>query len=77
MGPNFRAFSGSVVTISGGTFGPTFNAFSGSDAELIGGEFRLNGADFTGVTITFPLPLKLRRFLQVHWQTGLLLSLVI
>ena len=54
-GGNFRAGdarSGSVVKISGGAIGTRFVAQPGSDVELVGGEFRLNGADFTGGTIS-------------------------
>jgi len=40
------------VNISGGTFGGSFSASAGSDLELIGGEFRLNGANFSGDTIS-------------------------
>ncbi len=49
---NLSAESGSVVNISGGSVSRRFSATDGSDVELIGGEFRLNGADFSGSTIT-------------------------
>ena len=52
FGLGFDAYVGSVVNISGGTFGVAFEAHAGSDLELIGGEFRLNGADFSGGTIS-------------------------
>ena len=51
VGDSFRAFDGSAVTISGGTLGGGFSA-AGSDVELIGGEFRLDGADYSGGTLT-------------------------
>ena len=52
VGSFFRALSGSEVNISGGGIGFSFEAFAGSDVEMIGGEFRLNGAPYTGDTIT-------------------------
>ena len=48
----FDALSGSEVSISGGAIANSFEAHPGSNVELIGGEFRLNGADFTGGTIS-------------------------
>ena len=41
-----------MITISGGSFGSGFGGASNSDVELIGGEFKLNGAPFSGTTIT-------------------------
>jgi len=49
---NFTALAGSTVDITGGALGFNFNIRAGSDAELFGGEFRLNGAEFTGSTLT-------------------------
>lgn len=46
------AYSGAMVYITGGTAGSAFNAEAGSDVELVGGEFRLNGAEYTGGSIT-------------------------
>ena len=48
----FSANCGSEVNITGGAVGGFINARMGSDVELVGGEFRLNGAEFTGDTIT-------------------------
>jgi len=52
VGGRFEARSGSEVNISGGSVGAGFEASPGSDVELLGGEFNLNGAPFTGSTIT-------------------------
>ena len=52
IGPSLRISSGGEATISGGTVGRDFSARAGSDVELIGGEFRLNGAGFSGGTIS-------------------------
>ena len=52
VGNSFRVLFGSDVKISGGTLGTDFTARFASDVELIGGEFRLNGADFSGSTIS-------------------------
>jgi hypothetical protein len=51
IGFGFTAYSGSRVTISGGTVGRGFREF-GSNVELIGGEFQLNGAPFSGDSIS-------------------------
>lgn len=50
IGRFFEAIA-SDVKISGGTLG-SFAVLCCDDVELIGGEFRLNGANFTGDTIT-------------------------
>jgi hypothetical protein len=50
-----REFAASKAVISGGIIGRQFRALFGSNVELIGGEFRLNGADFTGDTISLNL----------------------
>ncbi len=55
FGTRFTAGDGSVVTIQGGTFGRAFQTNVGSDVELIGGEFRLNGAVYSGSTVTLDL----------------------
>ena len=52
VGRVFEAQSGSAVNVTGGAFESGFIADSGSDVEFVGGEFRLNGADFSGSTIT-------------------------
>jgi len=52
VGSDFEAFSGSDVNISGGTVGSNFVASSGSDVQVVGGEFQLNGAPFSGPTIS-------------------------
>jgi len=51
-GNNFEAHPGSEVNISGGSVGGSARFLPGSDVELFGGEFNLNGAPFTGSTIT-------------------------
>jgi hypothetical protein len=52
VGSKFYAAPGGEVNISGGTVAFDFWARAGSDVELIGGEFRLNGANYTGGSIT-------------------------
>ena len=52
IGNSFAARSGSAVTVSGGVIGSGFEVFPGSDTQLIGSEFRLDGAAFTGDSVT-------------------------
>lgn len=49
---SLAANEGSEVLITGGAIGFAFSARAGSNVELVGGEFRLNGAEFTGSSIT-------------------------
>jgi hypothetical protein len=49
---SLAANAGSEVQITGGAIGFAFSARAGSNVELVGGEFRLNGAEFTGSSIS-------------------------